>query len=107
MGRTGRIRFAVKVHQGGSTATNCCTTVGSMHTPGPAFRKVCEVIQQWAASEGAITPGTTVSIVDTNDGGNLFVAEYLGYEVNLLGRDPKAWPGPKHKQSHPLRKWPR
>lgn len=69
-----------------------------------AFERVCDVLAQWAASEGAITPGVRISIVDKNDGGKLFEATYLGYDnTQLLGgttqwqrlsesRAPRTWP---------------
>lgn len=49
-----------------------------------AWGRVIEVLQQWASSEGAISQGTEISIVDTRDGGKLFTATYLGFEPNLF-----------------------
>jgi len=51
---------------------------------GPAYARLTEVLQQWGASEGAIVPGTRVSIVDTFDGGEVVFAEYQGFEVNTF-----------------------
>ncbi len=75
-------------------------------TPRLAIGAVTEILKQWAASEGAITQGTTVSIVDTNDGGHLLTVQYLGFETdNLLGRSA-TWPGTQRpiKSSRPA--WP-
>lgn len=52
-----------------------------------AWSKALGILAQWAQSEGAVTPGTTISIIDTNDGGKLFTATYLGFEPNLLSEE--------------------
>lgn len=107
MGRNGRTRFEVVVSTSNGQFLTDHSKVAGAQTTAAAFAKVCEIIQQWAASEGAITPGTEVSIVDTRDGGKLFTAAYLGFEVALLGRDPKQWPELREPQRHPLRRFPR
>lgn len=49
-----------------------------------AFGSVVNVLKQWAASHGAIQPGTKVVISDRNDGGQIFRMEYLGFNEDLL-----------------------
>lgn len=64
---------------------NPTRTVVSHHaTEHSAFGRVCEILGQWGDSHGAVPVNTTVSIVDTNDGGTVFAATYLGYEPDLL-----------------------
>lgn len=107
MGRTGRIRFEVWLTTTrGDRAVDQARLCGAV-TQRAAFARAVEVIQQWAAAEGAITPGTVVSIKDTHDGGTLFAAQYLGYEVNLLGRESPQWPERVHSKTTNQTRWPR
>lgn len=107
MGRTGPIRFEVWVTVPRPDRAVDRTRVATAVTPTAAFTRVVEVIQQWAASEGAITPGTEVSIKDTADGGDLFSAQYLGFETNLLNGKEFQWPGVPSKKSPRVTRWPR
>lgn len=60
-------------------------TVISHHaTEHSAFTRVIEIMRQWSDSHGATPVGTTVSIIDSADGGTLFFARYLGFEPDLL-----------------------
>lgn len=77
------------------------------HQQRPAFLAVCDIVKQWAASEGAITPGTTVSIVDTNDGGNLLVLAYLGFEPATITGMVATWPGTQRPMREARPAWPR
>lgn len=52
--------------------------------PDSALGRLVDIIKQWAASHGAVTPGTTVKIIDMVDGGTFFEATYLGYEPDSL-----------------------
>lgn len=72
-----------------------------------AFAAVCDILKQWAASEGAITPGTVVSIVDTNDGGNLLLLTYLGFEPATLLGTVATWPGTQRPIRTDRPAWPR
>lgn len=107
MGHTGRIRFEVWLSTTRPDRAVERTRLAQATKQETAFARVCEIIQQWAASEGAITPGTVVSIKDTNDGGTLFSAEYLGFEVNLLGRESQQWPEHVQAARKRLKSWPR
>lgn len=49
-----------------------------------AMGAVVNVLKQWAASQGAVQPGTKVVIADRNDGGQVFKMEYLGFNEDLL-----------------------
>jgi len=80
----GRIRYVVEVHGTDDAHKATRIPVRFAATEQTALRAVIEVLQQWAASQGAIRPGTKITIVDKNDGGQLFVAEYLGYGETLL-----------------------
>lgn len=107
MGRTGPIRFEVWVAVPRPDRSTDRTRVATAVTTTAAFTRVCEVLQQWSASEGAITPGTEVSIKDTADGGDLFSAQYLGFETNLLDGKEFQWPGVPQKRTRPVTRWPR
>jgi hypothetical protein len=81
----GKLRFIVEVLGTDENHRATRRAVGYAVKPEAAFKLVTGVIAQWGASYGAIAPGTKVVIRDTNDGGPLFVAEYLGYGTDLLG----------------------
>lgn len=49
-----------------------------------AMGSVVNILKQWAASHGAIQPGTRVVITDRHDGGKVFSMEYLGFDETLL-----------------------
>lgn len=106
MSARGSPRFEVWIithpPEGGATRTKR----SSHHRPLQAMLAVCDIIKQWAASEGAITPGTLVSIVDTNDGGQLLTLQYLGFEAsNLLG-SVATWPGTQRPMRTSRPAWP-
>lgn len=47
-----------------------------------ALMAAAERVKEWARANGEITEGTTISVVDTEDGGTVFVMKYLGYDRN-------------------------
>jgi hypothetical protein len=103
--RRGRSRWQVHVQSPKGPDRAATTLTNDVATVHRAFERVCDVLAQWAASEGAITPGTRISIVDRNDGGQLFVAEYLGYDNTLPTGGSQQW----QRLSEPKtpKTWPR
>lgn len=85
--RGGVRQFDVRVSGTDSVRTPFNNRLALFATIHGAWRKTLEVLNQWAASEGTITPGTEISIVDTRDGGKLFTATYLGFEPTLLSEE--------------------
>jgi len=103
--RRGGPRFSVEVTTGGRPQDRVTQRLSGHNTSVAAFERLIGVLQQWAASEGAVTPGTRASIVDTNDGGELAVIQYLGYEANMYG-GTQTWQ--KLAQSTPpISRWPK
>lgn len=84
-------RFVLEVVPGGSEAAHGRQRVGVAATQAAILRRFCEVVQQWAAAEGAIAPGTTLSIVDTEASQVIFGATYMGYAPVLPGRSTQTW----------------
>jgi membrane carboxypeptidase/penicillin-binding protein PbpC len=103
--RRGRERFTLTVWAGGHDAAHGPQVVGRYATARPAIVRLCEVIQQWAASEGAIAPGTRMSIMDNHDGGPLMEVKYLGYESTQLMGGSKTWQELASGTQRP--RWPR
>ena len=79
-----QIKLAVVVTGYDETRKATRQTVGRAATLSAAFRTFTGVINQWAASEGAIREGTTVSITDMRDGGTIVKAEFLGFSETLF-----------------------
>lgn len=103
--RRGKARFTVVVRSGGRDANDGPQTIGQYVKAAPAITRLTEVVQQWAASEGAIAPGTKVSVVDTTDGGELLSATYAGYEPATLQGGRDVWAGLAQRTGR--RTWPR
>lgn len=72
-------RFVLEIVPGGVGAAHGRQRVGVAATQAAIFKRFCEVIQQWAAAEGAVAPGTSVSVIDTEVGQVIFGATYAGY----------------------------
>lgn len=49
-----------------------------------AIMAVMEVGRTWAVQNGSVLPGTTVSLVDTNDGGEVMSLRWNGFDCNTL-----------------------
>ena len=77
-------RLEIVVRGRDSAGRRTHTVVSAHATEQSAMIRVCEILRQWGDSHGAVPIGTRVSIVDKRDGGELFYAEYLGYEPDLL-----------------------
>ena|SRR5687767_15422146 len=106
MSARGSPRFEVWITAHPPDGDTTRTKRSSHHAPRLAISAVCDILKQWAASEGAITPGTLVSIVDTNDGGQLLTMQYLGFEAsNLLG-SVATWPGTQRPMRTSRPAWP-
>lgn len=84
------VRFAVIVEGRDARRMPTRRTHSQHVAEGPAIYAVADIMRQWSTEPWSIPPGTKVSVVDRNDGGAVFVAEYRGYEPNLLtGSDGK------------------
>jgi hypothetical protein len=60
----------------------------SLHaTMDAAWNAAIAILIRWGQAQGALHEGTTVSIIDTRDGGRLFAAVFLGFEPNLLSEE--------------------
>ena len=98
-------RFVVEITSTDADRKPTRQQVSTHAVESASLRAICAIIQQWAAMEGAVTAGTTVSIVDTTDGGVLFSAKYLGYEPNTLG-GKRTWQALASRQQT-RQPWPR
>lgn len=83
----------VEVLPGGYESAHGRQRVGASATMRAAITRVTEVMQQWANAEGAIAPGTRMSIVDTESANEIFTCEYLGYQQALPLGGMGTWSG--------------
>lgn len=84
-------RFVVEILPGGSEAAHSRQRVGVAATQHAAMTRMCEVVQQWALAEGAIAPGTKLSLVDTEVGQEILTFNYLGYSRETLSGGMQTW----------------
>lgn len=80
----GGVRFEVVVTGSGPDHKGTRQRISTHARADSALGRVVEIIKQWGASHGAVSPGTTVMVIDMTDGGKLFEGTYLGYEPDLL-----------------------
>lgn len=75
-----RTRFEVIVQGKDANGKPTRQRISTHARQDSALHRVVDIIKQWAASHGAVQPGTTVMIVDMVDGGIYFQAALLGFE---------------------------
>jgi len=78
-----KIRFVVMVLGLDERKMPTRTVISNHAHIDSALLAAANVVRQWAASHGAIRPGTRVVISDRDDGAKVFGAEYLGFEEDL------------------------
>lgn len=80
----GRGRFEVRVHATDARGVAYSHVRSRSAKLAVAMLAVLEVGRLWAASDGAVRPGTEVRLVDTTDGGTVILLRFNGFEPNTL-----------------------
>lgn len=74
------VRVATPAHEGAATRSTYTRT--SKLELG--LLSLGEIARTWANAHGAVRPGTTVDLIDTNDGGPVAQLRFLGFEEGTL-----------------------